>query len=78
MNFQKLQNELPKYRIRFAGLSILPFFLKLEVWYLPLNKKVGEIVGSFGKVQGFLNILDPSIYIEFKDGEWKIQSQGVF
>jgi len=78
MDFQKLQKELPKYQVRFAGLSLLPFFLKLEVWYLPLNKKVGEIIGNFGKVQGFLHIVEPNIQIELKNGEWKIQSSGVF
>lgn len=78
MDFSKIQKELPKYQIKFAGLSILPFFLKLEIWYLPLNKKVGEIIGSFEKVRGFIDIIEPSLHIEFRDGEWKINMQGIF
>jgi len=78
VNFEKLKKELPKYQIRFSGLSILPFFLKLEIWYLPLNRKVGEIVGNFGRVNGYLDIVEPSIHIEFLNGEWKFELRGVF
>lgn len=78
MNFEKLKKELPKYQIRFSGLSILPFALKLEIYYLPLEKKVGEIVGYWGRVSGYLHVVEPNLIIEFKDGEWKFELRGIF
>jgi len=28
----KITKELPKYRVVFGSISILPFFLKLDIW----------------------------------------------
>lgn len=75
---EKLTKELPKYRVVFGSISILPFFLKLDIWYLPLNKKVGEIIGKFGNVEGYVDIVEPSLHIEFKNGEWKAEAKYIF
>lgn len=72
MNIALLGEELTKYRIVFEGLSILPFALKLGVYYLPTNQRVGEITGFLGKINGWLEVQNPKVRIEFKDGKWVV------
>lgn len=74
MDLYKLSQELPKYRVVFEGLSILPFALKLGIYYLPTEKKVGEVSGFFGRITGWLEIQEPKIKIEFKDGKWYVEA----
>jgi len=74
----KITKELPKYRVVFGSISILPFFLKFDIWYLPLNKKVGEIIGKFGNVEGYIDIVDPGLHIELKKGKWKVEANTLF
>jgi hypothetical protein len=75
---EKIKKELPKYRITFGAISILPFYLKLDIWYLPLDKKVGEIIGKFGNIEGYVDIVYPGLHIEFKNGDWKAEAKYTF
>ena len=73
-----LQKELLKYRIQVGGFSILPFGLRLNIYYAYPEgwRQVGYVVGLLGKLEGEIKIPVPGLWVKFSNGEWQISKLG--